>query len=312
MVQTVCQEIGIPVPALAMTGSDPQILQLVALAQREGRELASFPVRDATWSALQKQYLFTTQFLTLTGCSATLGSAVVTVPSTTGLAVGWACPGSIGSGLASSAVVLSITSTTSVTLDQVATASATGLALTFGQIAYPFPADYDHATNATFWDRQNRWQMLGPLTAQEWQILKSGVAPTGPCRRFRVQGNQFLLDPPPTTNGVLVYEYTSSGFCAPSGTVVSPQSAAFQASWLLDTDIGVLSEDLMTQGIKWRWLRAKGFAYDEEHRSYTDARERMASRDGGGGRALILNRQFISSPLMSSAQIPDSGYGVSS
>ena len=312
MVQTVCQEIGIPVPAAALTSSDPQILQLVALAQREGRKLASHPVRDGTWSALQKQYLFTTQFLTLAGCTATLGSATVTVPSTAGLAVGWACPGPLGSGLASSAVILSIDSATAVTLDQVATATASGLSLTFGQIAYAFPADYDHATNATFWDRQNRWQMLGPLTAQEWQVLKSGIAPTGPRRRFRVQGNQFLLDPPPTSNGVLVYEYTSSGFCAPTGTAISPQAAAFQSSWLKDSDIGVLSEDLMTLGIKWRWLRAKGFAYDEEFRTYTDTRERMASRDGGGARALILNRQTASSPLISSAQIPDTGYGISS
>lgn len=311
MVQTVCMEIGIPVPTAALTSTDPQILQLAALAQREGHELASCPVKDGTWSALQRQYLFTTQFVALTGCSTVLNSAVVTVPSTTGLAVGWACPGPIGSGLASSAVILSI-GTTSVTLDQVATATATGLALTFGQIAYPFPSDYDHVTNATAWDRQNRWQMLGPLTPQEWQTLKSGVSPSGPRRRFRVQGNQFLLDPPPTSNAVLVYEYTSSGFCAPAGTVVSPQSAAFQSSWLLDTDIGVLSEDLMTLGVKWRWLRAKGFAYDEEFRTYTDARERAASRDGGGARALVMNRQVASTQLISASQIPDTGYGVSS
>ena len=312
MIQTVCQEIGIPVPNAVLTSNDPQIVQLGALAQREGRELASMVVKDSCWSALQKQYLFTTQFLLVAGCSLAINSAAVTVPSTAGISVGMACTGPLGSGLAPSAVVLSIDSATQVTIDQAATASGAGLSLTFSQIAYPFPADYDHATNQTAWDRQYRWQMLGPLTPQEWQVLKSGIAPTGPRRRFRVQGNQFLLDPPPTSNNVLVYEYISNGFCVPAGTLVSPQAAAFQTSWRLDSDVGVLSEDLMTLGIKWRWLRAKGFAYDEERLTYDRAVERAAARDGGGARTLVMNRQFVSSPLITSAQIPDAGFGVPS
>ena len=312
MIQTVCAEVGIPIPNAAMTSGDPQIVQMVALAQREGRELASFAVKDACWSVLQKQYLFTTQFITLAGCTLTLNSGVVLVPSTTGLSVGMACTGPLGSGLAPSATVLSIDSPTQVTIDQAATASGAALSLTFSQIAYPFPADYDHSINQTAWDRQYRWQMLGPLTPQEWQVLKSGIVPTGPRRRFRIQGNQFLLDPPPTSNNVLVSEYISNGFCVPAGTLVSPQAAAFQTAWRLDGDVGVLSEDLMTLGIKWRWLRAKGFAYDEEFKTYSEARERAASRDGGGARSLVLNRQFISSPLITSAQIPDAGFGVPS
>jgi hypothetical protein len=312
IVQTVCSEVGIPVPNAALTSSDPQVLQMVALANREGRELASFPAKDASWSALQKQYLFTTQYVSLSGCSTALNSNLVTVPSTTGISVGWACPGPLGSGLSASTLVLQVVNSTTLQVDQVATATATGLSLTFGQVAYSFPSDYDHAINQTYWDRQYRWQMLGPLSPQEWQVLKSGIAPTGPRRRFRVQGNQLLIDPPPTSNNILVYEYVSSGFCVPAGTTISPQSSAFQTAWALDSDIGVLSEDLMTLGLKWRWLRAKGFAYDEEFKTYTDARDRAAARDGGGARSLVMNRQFISSPLITSSQIPDAGFGVPS
>ena len=312
MVQTVCLEVGIPQPNAALTSNDPQILQIVALAQREGKELAAFPVKDGAWSVLQKQYLFTTQFLTVAGCTLVAGSAAVTVPSSTGITVGMACGGPLGSGLAPSATVLSIDGPTQVTVDQVATASGSALSLTFSQIAYPFPADYDHALNQTFWDRQYRWQMLGPLTPQEWGVLKSGIVPTGPRRRFRVQGNKFLIDPPPTSNNVLVYEYVSNGFCVPAGTDISPQVAAFQRAWQLDSDVPVLNEDLMTLGIKWRWLRAKGFAYDEEFKTYTESRERLASRDGAGARSLVMNRQFVSSPLITSAQIPDAGFGVPS
>ena len=312
IVQTVCQEVGIPVPNAAITSSDPQVQQMVALANREGRELASLSVKDACWSVLQKQYLLTTQYVALTGCSTVFSSTTVTVPSTTGISAGWACPGPLGSGLSASTTVLAVLGSTTLQVDQAATATAAGLALTFGQIQYPFPSDYDHAINQTFWDRQYRWQMLGPLTPQEWQVLKSGIAPTGPRRRFRVFGNQFVLDPPPTSNNILVYEYISNGFCVPNGTTVTPQSGAFQSSWKLDTDVGVLSEDLMTLGLKWRWLRAKGYAYDEEFDTYEKARDRAAARDGGGARSLVMNRQFISSPLITSSQIPDAGFGVPS
>lgn len=314
MVQTVCQEIGIPVPNAVLTSVDSQVIQLGALAQREGKELASFVVKDSCWSVLQKQYIFVTQYLTTdTSPVITAGSPVVTMDSTAGIAMGMACTGPVGAGLATSATVISVDpSGTFFTLDQEATGNSSGQSLTLSTIAYPFPVDYDHATNQTYWDRQYRWQMLGPLTPQEWQVLKSGIAPTGPRRRFRVMGNQFLLDPPPTSNNTLIYEYISNGFCVPAGTVVTPQSGPFQPKWLLDTDVGVLDEDLMTLGIKWRWLRAKGFAYDEEYKTYTDARERKAARDGGGARSLVMNRQFISSPLITSSQIPDSGFGVPS
>ena len=55
IIQTVCGEVGIPVPNAAAKSLDPQIQQLVALANREGRELASHPVKDACWSVQQNQ-----------------------------------------------------------------------------------------------------------------------------------------------------------------------------------------------------------------------------------------------------------------
>ena len=313
IVKTVCQEIGIPVPNAVLSSNDPQVIQLGALAQREGKELASYPVKDSCWSVLQKQYLFVTQFLPVANCNLTLGSAVITMASNAGITIGMACTGPLGSGLAPSATVIAVDpGGTQVTVDQACTSTLAGASLNFCQIAYPFPTDYDHSTNQTYWDRQYRWQMLGPLTPQEWQVLKSGIAPTGPRRRFRVQGNQFLLDPPPTTNNVLVYEYISNGFCVPNGTLVTPEAAAFQTLWTLDTDVGVLDENLMTLGVKWRWLRAKGFDYGEEKQTYDRAVERAASRDAGGARSLVMNRQFISSPLITSSQIPDAGFGVPS
>lgn len=297
LVQTVCAEVGgISIPNAVASSQDQQVKQLLALATRAGKELASYPVKDSCWQALQKQYLFQTNFLTASTTSVA-GSTTLTLASTTGISVGF---GVTGNGLPVATTVLAVTPTT-VTLDQAATISGTGT-FTYSQIAYPLPADYDHTTPQTFWDRNYRWQMIGPLSPQEWQVLKSGIAPTGPRRRFRIEQNQFFVDPYPTDKTQLVFEYISNGWCK-SASGVSQNK--FQA----DTDVSVLPQDLLELSLKWRWLRAQGLDYDEDFNIYARAVERAAARDGGN-RTLVLNRQALNSPLLSSAQIPDAGFGT--
>jgi hypothetical protein len=56
IVQDACNEIGITAPGVAVSSSDLQIIQLTALVNREGRELAGrYP-----WSSLVRQATFTT------------------------------------------------------------------------------------------------------------------------------------------------------------------------------------------------------------------------------------------------------------
>ena len=56
IVQTACRRIGILAPTLAMGSTDQQIIQLVALCEEEGQDLADrYP-----WEALQTEALFTT------------------------------------------------------------------------------------------------------------------------------------------------------------------------------------------------------------------------------------------------------------
>jgi hypothetical protein len=48
--------------------------------------------------------------------------------------------------------------------------------------------DFRHFVNGTAWDRTQRWQLLGPVSPQEDQWMRSGVTATGPRRRFRQVG----------------------------------------------------------------------------------------------------------------------------
>ncbi len=183
-------EIGIKPPLSIIGNVDPQVIQLLALAKREGKEFYQMGGRKEGWQQLRGENIFTTNALTTTG-NTTLNSAVITnIPTTAALAAGtWSF--ATGLGVATNARIVSVDSSTQITVDQVSTATGTGVAMVLGQDAYTLPNDFAYFQQLTWWDRTYRWQMFGPLTAQEWQVLKSGLSPVGPRRFFRIMGNKF-------------------------------------------------------------------------------------------------------------------------
>jgi hypothetical protein len=84
-----------------------------------------------------------------------------------------------------------------------------------GQAAYAMPADYDRQIHRTAWNRDRKWEIIGPLTPQEWQYRKSGIVQTSPRQRFRMIGwadNQFTVQPTPSTGDagqIIAFEYQS-------------------------------------------------------------------------------------------------------
>jgi hypothetical protein len=171
------------------------------------------------------------------------------------------------------------------------------------QQSYALPADFDYIIPGTMWDRGYRWQVFGPLSPQEWQVLKSGLSPTGPRRRFRIMQGKFYFDPIPLDTNTLVYEYYSSSFgVAADGTTA-------KSMFTLDTDTYALPDDLLIQGMIWRWRRAKGLAYDQEYQTYEEAVQREMARDASA-RTLQLDLDQPYVAFLSGAQIPDTGFGA--
>lgn len=95
------------------------------------------------------------------------------------------------------------------------------ITLVDGQASYALPSDMDRFEFRTFWDRSNEWELIGPLSPQEWQWFKSGVVTSFPRRRFRIKGyadKQFFVDPTPDSGDagqVLVFEYLSQTWVRP-------------------------------------------------------------------------------------------------
>jgi hypothetical protein len=212
MMQDVCNEVGLPVPSAIVSSTDQQVRQLLALANREGREQASAP---GGWPQLR-------------------GEQAITMVN--------------------------------------------------GQAVYGFPNDFDSYMPDTIWNRDQRWKVQGPLSAQEWQTLKSGFINVFPYQRYRIMDGQLYFDPTPTsaTDGQTVtIEYQSKAWC---------QSAAgsAQTQWLADTDTFKLPDDIMVLGVKWRFLAAKRMDYSEEKEAWVKAVDREMARSYVG-RTLPMN-----------------------
>lgn len=132
---------------------------------------------------------------------------------------------------------------------------------------------FDYLINNTEWLRGQRRPMGGPLGAEDWEQLLGNSA-LGPYPSFRVLGNLFQMLPIPTAGVAAAFEYMSRFWCQSSG-------GTGQSTWAADTDTGIISEDIMAMGVKWRFKQAKGLPYDEDFRDYEEQIANAISREGG-------------------------------
>ena len=305
LVQTACNELGIRQPSQIFGATDNQTIQLLALANREGKEYYNQGQRIGGWSSLRKQNVFN-----LTGYSGAIGTTVAGSPViknispnpqtaiTLSSSNSWSV---LSTNIPNDAHIISVDSPTQVTLDTAATISGTDTNMTFGQDGYPFPNDFAYYQTMTSWDRSFRWQMLGPLEAQEWQVLKSGISPTGPRRRFRIMQGLWFVDPIPASAETIVFEYFSNAWAQSS-------TGTAQTTWLADTDYYTLNDDSFIMGLKWRWKAAKGLDYTQEKEDYDMLKERLQASNGAN-RDLPMNAQASGIRLLNDQNVPDTGYG---
>lgn len=303
LVQQAANELGIPEPSQVIGATDDTSKQLLALAIREGKEFSQMANKNGGWNKLHKEYTFKTNGLENTTGDTTVGSAVVTnIPDTSDIVAGMVMTG--GSFVGRNEV-LSVDSATQVTVSTTASGTDTDVTISFGYDNYAIPSDLEYFATKTFWDGSYRWQLLGPLEAQEKNVIRYGISPVGPRRRFWILNNRLYINPTPTnTTDTIAYDYFSNAWCASSGGTA-------QTKWTADTDTYLLDEDCFILGLKWRYLRAKGLDYVQEYDTYMKAANRIMARDGAG-RDLPMNAQATSINLLNSANVPDTGFGSQS
>lgn len=134
--------------------------------------------------------------------------------------------------------------------------------------SYSLPSDFDRMIPWTQWDRTNEWRLYGPLSPQDWQFEKSGVAEEGPRRDYRIKLNsgtlEFFISPTPDAGSAgetLAFEYVSTNWC-------EDKNGNGQSQFKADTDTVRLDDELFRLGVMWRFRRTLGMAYDDEYREY--------------------------------------------
>jgi hypothetical protein len=307
---TALTEIGLPALPTIIGNTDAQAVQTLALANRAGKEMAGDPRSAGYWQQLRKQYTFQTSGVGPYTCTVTPGSTTLTnLSSTVGITVG---QNVYSTGLVNDTLVVPpgvVGTSVSISQAPTATIALSGQSVTFATESYALPSDLGHLIVQTEWDRNFRWQLLGPLDAQEWQVIKSGISPVGPRMRFRIMQGQFYINPVGSSSTLFIdtiaYEYVSSWWTALAG---APTVGASN-TWQNDTDVSLISEDLMVMSLKWRFLKAKGLDWEKEEKDYMVKFDRIAGR-AASARNLPLNARASGMRLLNSQNVPDSGFGT--
>lgn len=174
---------------------------------------------------------------------------------------------------------------------------------TFTTVASPaqsaaLPADLDRFVPNSFFNRSTRRPMTGPITPRQWQWIQAQPVYSTAYLLFRERTGQFLIAPTPAAGETIAYEYLSRNWAESSGGTPQP-------AFLADTDVALLDEGLITLGLRWRFLRAKGLDYAEEMATYERELEQAMARDGGST-ALTLAPQPVDPNRVN---IPDGNFG---
>jgi hypothetical protein len=293
LVQQVTAELNLAIPTYVAGNTSQDVQQVLALMNRAGYDL----IKEHDWQALELEYRFYTTAVTTT-CDTTNNSYLLTnIPSTAGLDNTYSI---VGTSIPQDSYVDTVLSSTSLNSSQLASATSVGGTVTFSKTIYPLPPDYETITDNTHWDKTKHWQMLGPVTAQQWQWLKSGYISTGPRIRWRILGNQFEIWPPYNTLEYLGFEYRSKGWARSAANAV-------KNSFTVDTDTTVLDDAVIVLLTKLKYFQIKSFDTTALQQDYT--RYLNVAKANDKGSATLSFAPQPSAILIGYANIPDSGYG---
>jgi hypothetical protein len=291
LVQAVCDELAITRPLTVIGANDKNVRQLLALLNRLGSDIT----RQFEWNRLNLEHILTTVAIDVTG-NMTDGSATITgISDTTGITTNF---GLYGPGIVPFAQVVSTTPTT-VTLNMPVTETIVGAALQFSQNQYDLPADWQRQIPQTEWDRTNRWPLMGPQSAQDWQSFKSGIVYAGPRERFRIQQGQIYVNPPPPNGLIFAFEYISNGW-------VESSTGVRKSSYTENTDTSIYPDSLLITGLKTQWKAAKGIDASFDLSEFKSILELNKAQDKSAPKLSLS--PFGGTVLLSDYNLPDGNW----
>lgn len=292
IVNTVLDQLGLSRASSITNTGDKTVIQMLSLMNLTGQTLMT----ETDYQFLAAETRFSTVFKTYTGDTTAGSNTITNLSSVVGLTTDFMVS---GAGIETDTFLTAIGLTTA-TLSIPASATSTGVTLTFGQCKYSVPSDYDRLENDTVYNKSNKWAVLGPRNAQEWQWIKSSWASAGPMMRFRIMQNRLTLWPMPSSVLTIGYEYISKNWALDNAGVG-------KAEITLDTDTSQFPDILMILGTRYRFQEAKGFDSSASFAAYKREESKFIGQNSGAEKLNLAPR--AADRLLTTANLPDSGYG---
>jgi hypothetical protein len=133
-----------------------------------------------------------------------------------------------------------------------------------GVTAYDVPEEMRRFVNMTIWSATDQWPLVN-VSHKRFRELQSGIVLSSIRFQYEYSANQININPAPGADAVnIVFDYFTSYFCESS-------SGTGQDRWAADSDVSRLDGNLMTLGVRYRYLARQGLPYDEEKAEFLAA-----------------------------------------
>lgn len=166
-----------------------------------------------------------------------------------------------------------------------------------GSNSYQLPSDWARQIPGTEWTKGQRWPAIGPMTPHQWMTWKVSYIHSGIEARFRIENNRIVFFANPSVSDTFQFQYISKNW-------VLPSTGSTGEKFVADQDGYVFPVDLMTEGLKMLWRKAKGLTYDEM--GYRDILDRCKAQNQS---APYLNAAPIRAGyLLTNMNIPDGNW----
>jgi hypothetical protein len=279
-VQDACIELGLNKPLSVLTSQDTQILQLLALANRAGNEIAKYQVKNNGWSFLQKQFNFNSEII-ISPANILINTNIITLPTAnSAIKIGMVV---IGAGLPAYSIIESINGNVITLIETKNAVYTNSTDYIFSKVNYNLPSDYEALIYNTFYKTGNiDWLEFENLNAQEYEFIKNSGLSTINNHRFKIEGKTLKLDPPP--KNILPYNlnYLSNAW-------IKSADGQIKSKFSKDDDICLINENLLITNVIWRFKSIKGLPYQEDYNTYQKDLDLLCARDAGNSKVLNLN-----------------------
>lgn len=172
--------------------------------------------------------------------------------------------------------------------------------------AYALPDDFHEMIDQSGWNRTMRLPMIGPLSGQEAQFLKTRLGTVIINVAFRLQGNQLVFPVVPSNGQTLVFEYVSDFWVQSAASSTGPDLDHAQSA----TDYVLYDPNLMVAGLRLYWLDLHGFDTASAKARYDERLAHSIGKNVGARMIDMAGSGLNADRLLDQGNVPITNYGI--